>query len=211
MKSAIHAAIVGIMSAVGSVGKSGANERQNYKFRKIDDVYAALQKLMAENGVYTTSEILKEQSEERKSSSGGALIYRILTMRYTFWCKEDGSFVQTTVIGEGMDGGDKAANKAMAVAHKYALCQIFVIPTEDPKDPENDSPQVALKVDSKEIYKGLDDQKAQFKAIANKHGIITIEDLQKLSAGIVKLKCPMDKLEESIKEWLVNPYMTETP
>jgi len=42
-----------------------------------------------------------------------------------------------------MDSGDKAANKAMAVAHKYALLQAFCIPTEDVKDPETNHHEVA--------------------------------------------------------------------
>jgi hypothetical protein len=38
-----------------------------------------------------------------------------------------------------MDSGDKASNKAQAVAHKYALLQVFCIPTDDLKDPEYDN------------------------------------------------------------------------
>jgi hypothetical protein len=35
-----------------------------------------------------------------------------------------------------MDSGDKGCNKALAVAHKYALFQTFLIPTEDAVDPD---------------------------------------------------------------------------
>jgi hypothetical protein len=59
-------------------------------------------------------------------------------MKYTFYAK-DGSSISAVVIGEGMDSGDKASNKAMAVALKYALLQVFCIPTEDTKDPDADS------------------------------------------------------------------------
>ena len=48
----------------------------------------------------------------------------------------DGSQVSCVVEGEGMDSGDKASNKAMAVAHKYALLQVLMIPTEEQKDPD---------------------------------------------------------------------------
>lgn len=41
-----------------------------------------------------------------------------------------------------MDTGDKAANKAMSVAHKYALLQAFCIPTADSKDVEDDHHEV---------------------------------------------------------------------
>jgi hypothetical protein len=44
-----------------------------------------------------------------------------------------------------MDSGDKAANKAMSVAHKYALLQALCIPTEEMADPDRESFEVAKK------------------------------------------------------------------
>ena len=44
-----------------------------------------------------------------------------------------------------MDSGDKATNKAMAVAFKYACFQIFCIPTEEMQDPDADSHNVQPK------------------------------------------------------------------
>lgn len=42
-----------------------------------------------------------------------------------------------------MDSGDKATNKAMAIAFKYACFQTFCIPTEElMDDPDKDSPEV---------------------------------------------------------------------
>lgn len=43
------------------------------------------------------------------------------------------------MIGEAMDSGDKSCNKAMSAAQKYAFLQIFCIPTEEPKDTENET------------------------------------------------------------------------
>jgi hypothetical protein len=51
-----------------------------------------------------------------------------------------------------MDSGDKAANKAMAVGHKYALLQALAIPTTEPKDPENDSHEVSPKCIDKATF-----------------------------------------------------------
>jgi hypothetical protein len=48
----------------------------------------------------------------------------------------DGSSVTTVITGEAMDSGDKATNKAMSVALKYALLQMFLIPTDDMRDPD---------------------------------------------------------------------------
>lgn len=135
---AIHAAMVRIMAKVGVVGKAGT-AKEGYAYRKVDDVYAKIQTILSEEKVYTTSEIVSDRSEDRKSKSGGNLIYRILVIKYTFWSAEDGSSVSSTTVGEGMDSSDKASNKAMSAAHKYALCQAFCIPTVEPKDSEEDS------------------------------------------------------------------------
>ena len=136
---AIYKRINAIMGDIGAIGKDSRNTMQNYNFRGIDQVYNELHGLLTKYDVFTIPEVLEDIHEERRSSKGGLLIYRILKMKYTFMCSHDGSSFDTIVIGEGMDSGDKASNKAMAVAHKYALLQVFCIPTEETKDPENNS------------------------------------------------------------------------
>jgi hypothetical protein len=91
---------------------------------------------MAEAGIYTTSNIIDHTTSEGAYKSGGKYTKVALVVEYTLHA-EDGSSVSTTVRGEGDDTGDKAGNKALAVAHKYALLQMFMIPTEDAKDPED--------------------------------------------------------------------------
>jgi hypothetical protein len=136
----IHKQILAIMNECDSIAKGRKNVQQGYMFRGIDDVYQALHPLLAKHGVYSTSEIVDSKREERPSKAGGVLNYTILTIKYTFYA-DDGSSVSSEVIGEGMDSGDKSANKAMSVAHKYALLQILSIPTADSKDPENENPE----------------------------------------------------------------------
>jgi len=128
--------MIAIMRGVGKIAKDRENPSLKYAFRGIDDVYNELHDVLAKEGVITIPEVLEERAEERGKEEK-PVIYRILKIRYRF-CAEDGSYVETIVIGEGMDWGDKAANKAMSVAHKYALLQTFCIPTSDPKDPEAD-------------------------------------------------------------------------
>ena len=94
-----------------------------------------MHKILVKHKVFTTSEILDVRRSERITQKGGTLLYSIITMRYTFWAT-DGSSVISEVVGEGMDSGDKASNKAMAIAHKYCLLQAFCTPTEEQKDPD---------------------------------------------------------------------------
>lgn len=146
----IHEAIAGIMGDVDAIGKTRKNTQQGYTFRGIDDVYFSVHPLFVKHGVFSVPRVVAERSEDRVTKSGSSLIYRVLTIEYTFFSK-DGSSVQATVIGEGMDSGDKASNKAMSVGHKYAILQMLAIPTDEPKDPEIDSPEVAPKQSTPEL------------------------------------------------------------
>ncbi len=140
----IYEKMAAIMAEVGAVAKGRRNEKQGYQYRGVDEVYEALQPVLAKHKVFPVPKVIWERSEERVTKSGTTLIYRVLLIEYTFYA-EDGSNVVSSVIGEGMDSGDKASNKAMSVAQKYALIQPFCIPTNEPKDPEIDSHEVEPK------------------------------------------------------------------
>lgn len=137
-----------ILSKIEAIGKDQNNTTQNFKYRGIDDIYNAINPILAEHRVFMTSRIIEKTRDERQTKSGGVLAFTCLRMQYTFWA-EDGSSVSTEVEGEGMDSGDKSSNKAMAVAHKYALLQAFCIPTKDMDDPDAETHEVAPKTNQK--------------------------------------------------------------
>ena len=138
--SGIYKALASILGEIGSIGKDKKNTQQHFQYRGIDDVYNTLNPIMAKHKVFMTPEVIEKTREERQSRSGGMLIYTMLKIKYTFW-HEDGTSVSCVVEGEGMDSGDKSANKAMAIAHKYALLQTFCIPVEQ-TDPDAESHEV---------------------------------------------------------------------
>ena len=140
----IYESITKIMEEVPSIGKNQRNKTQGFMYRGIDDVMNALQPLLAKNKVFIVPEILEQTREERISSKGGNLIYSICKIKYKFYA-EDGSSVEAITIGEGMDSGDKATNKARAIAMKYALFQVFCIPTDEMKDPDSETPEQSTK------------------------------------------------------------------
>ena len=140
----IYQAIIGVMSDIGVIGKEKKNAQQGFKYRGVDDVMNALQPVMVQHGLFVVPEIIDQRREERQTNRGGNLIYSVCTVRYTFYAK-DGSSVQCVVVGEGMDSGDKATNKAMSIAFKYACFQVFCIPTEEMKDPDAEVHEVTPK------------------------------------------------------------------
>lgn len=129
----IYQSIARIMEEAPAIGKDKKNTQQNFMYRGIDDVMNAFQPLLAKNKVFIVPQVLEQKREERTTSKGSTLLYSICTIKYTFYA-EDGSSIEAITIGEGMDSGDKATNKAMAIAMKYALFQVFCIPTEDDPD-----------------------------------------------------------------------------
>lgn len=141
----IHEAIVACMGDIGAIGKESRNQQQNYQYRGVDAVMNALSPILQKNGVFIFPEALEQVREEHATPKGGRLLYSILKVKFHFMA-DDGSEVCAVVIGEGMDSGDKASNKAMSVAFKYACFQVFCIPTEEMKDPDADSPESAGKL-----------------------------------------------------------------
>lgn len=140
----IYQSISNIMVEVPAIAKAKDNKQQGFKYRGIDDVMNALQPLLAKNKVFVVPQVLEQAREERVNKNGGKLFYSILKVKFTFFA-EDGSSVEAITIGEGMDSGDKASNKAMSIAMKYALFQVFCIPTEL-DDPDSESHEVAEKI-----------------------------------------------------------------
>lgn len=137
----IYKAMCAAMADIGAVGKDQTNQQQHFRYRGIDDAMNALYPVLAKHGLFLVPEVLEQHREERTTKSGGNLIYSILKVRYTMYAS-DGSSVSAVVIGEGMDSADKSSNKAIAAAMKYAIFQMFCIPTEDMRntDPDRETP-----------------------------------------------------------------------
>jgi hypothetical protein len=120
--------------AKSGITKDRRNQQQGYNFRGIDDVYNVLAPLLAENGLCILPRMLSRQCEERQTAKGGTLFYVTVDAEFDFVCAEDGSKHTVKTFGEAMDSGDKATNKAMSAAYKYAAFQAFSIPTEGDND-----------------------------------------------------------------------------
>lgn len=134
----IYRSIAGVIADVGAVGKDKENKQQGFKFRSIDDVYNALHPALAKNKVVIVPNILSREVNELQTARGTVMHHVICTIKFTFFA-EDGSSIESTLVGEALDTGDKATNKAMAIAYKYACFQVFCIPTSDMADPDAES------------------------------------------------------------------------
>ena len=141
----VYQAINKVQAELAKVGisKSRRNTQgSGYNFRGIDDVFNVVSPLLAEHGLCILPRMLTRQCEERQSKSGGALFYVTVEAEFDLVCAEDGSKHTIKTFGEAMDSGDKATNKAMSAAYKYAAFQAFAIPTEGDNDADAQTHEV---------------------------------------------------------------------
>jgi hypothetical protein len=141
----VYKAINAVQARLAKTGisKDRKNTQGNgYMFRGIDDVYNALSPLLAEHGLCIMPRILSRECVERQSQKGGALFYVTVEAEFDFVCAADGSRHVVRTFGEAMDSGDKATNKAMSAAYKYAAFQAFAIPTEGDNDADAQTHEV---------------------------------------------------------------------
>ena len=120
----IYELMARVMNDVRDVGKNGFNEHQKYKFRGVDDFIGALAQPLRDHGVFMMTEILDFQTSVRGKMN--AVHTRVAFHFYG----PAGDKVTATTLGEASDTADKASNKAMSAALKYALMQTFMIPID---------------------------------------------------------------------------------
>lgn len=144
MQGEIYAKLAAITSETDPVGKDRKNTQQGYNFRGIDDLVGAVRKAMAKHGVTCVPSVQSQERFEYQTKSGGTMHCAILTVAHSFFAS-DGSSVTATTVGEGSDSGDKATNKAMSAAFKYALLPIFLLGGGE--DSENDHPERASRAE----------------------------------------------------------------
>lgn len=202
----IHAAIIEIMRAIEPIAKSQTNTQQGFNYRGIDQVYNAVHPHFAAHGVYSTSTIFASEWREGKSEKGKPYIHAILSMRFTFWAA-DGSSVSTEVVGEGVDySGDKASNKAMSIADKYAILQLLKIPTAmvDADKPLHDNPPLALDAPAVGTRAArAAESRAKKEAAAAKVGVVIQDEITQAIANWKTMRHDDDATPEKWAEWVV--------
>lgn len=164
----VYSAIAAVMAALATEGisKERRNQQQGYNFRGIDDVYNALSPILSRHNLCMLPRILSREVVERQTAGSDRsppkpLFYVTVEAEFDLVCAEDGSKHTIRTYGEAMDMADKATNKAMSAAYKYAAMQAFAIPTEGDNDADATTHEVAAgraqvsKAKGREIYDRL--------------------------------------------------------
>lgn len=129
-KLPLVARLAEVVKAVKNVEKNGRNEHHKYDYVTETDMVEALRDHLASRGIVAVPFVDKVSTERTEK---GLMAH--VEMHYKFTDGPESVSVRT--VGSGYDiPGDKAVYKAMTGALKYALRQLFLIPTGD--DPERD-------------------------------------------------------------------------
>lgn len=144
MSSKIFSVIPKIMNDLGSIGKDQKNTHQGYKFRGIEDMYNNIHPILVKHGVFCVPQVIESVSESFNSNKGTLSFRVMLKVNHKFYA-DDGSFIEVIIASEGIDTSDKATNKALSAAMKYAFIELLSIPTVDIEDSDRTSPEIETK------------------------------------------------------------------
>lgn len=141
-----------IVKKVTHIEKRGRNEFHHYDYVMESDVVEALRGHLADAGIICVPQVESVRTEKLDKGL-------IATIEASYIFSDGEETVTVRVGGMGYDTpGDKSIYKAMTGAEKYALKQLFLIPTGD--DPERDlPPQRGRTTSSAEPAKGAADSR----------------------------------------------------
>jgi hypothetical protein len=202
------------------IGKDRKNEAQGYKFRGIDDIYNALSPALANEGLCILPRMISRTVDERAGRNGNAIFYVTVEAEFDFVSAKDGSKHTVKNYGEAMDSGDKATNKAMSAAYKYACLQAFAIPTEGDNDADATTHQVQPKQEQyiPKAGESIQQHIALMEACENKGDLQTVythavKALKEDKDAVIKLAGHKDRLKKKFepKDDTPDPFARNEP
>jgi hypothetical protein len=200
----IYKALAEINKEITAIAKDKKNPQQNYNFRGIDDVFNELHSLFAKHEVFIISECKEINTIEKPTKTGGLMLHHVAKLSYQLIASDGSSIQIPCIIGEAMDSGDKGINKTYSAALKILLLQMFLIPTIEPKDTENETHELTKPDPKKEPAKKQEAKKEPVKPpviskpqLDNERFQKAVEMLSKDTFNAIKalLRCDLSKTQ----------------
>ena len=190
----VQEAVRRVMTDIGhvGVGKGGYNQQQNYRFRGIDDFVQALSPILSRHGVILLPVAGEPTITQHPTSKGGTQFMCVVRVEWTI-VGPRGDTLAAATIGQALDTSDKASNKAMSAAFKYALGQVFSIPNigwaeqdfESPQVVEDDVSDLIDRISELAIAEGMDLE--QFTAkFRRDNGNKSVEDMRRAPRDLLQ-------------------------
>jgi hypothetical protein len=106
----------------------------NYAFRGHDQIVNAIVPLLNKYGVYVT--VTDELLQYTGRNAGTKYATAAVILEAVRFHAPDGTWVESTVVAESVDYGNKAVGQASTYAYRQAITKTFTIPTGEP-DPDS--------------------------------------------------------------------------
>lgn len=137
----VYRAISAITAQLAPIGiaKRHRNERDDYRYRSIDDVLNRLSPLLPKYRLCVLPRVLERQCSDRLGDADQLLVSVTLKVAFDLVSALDGSRHSVEAFGEALDAGDKATAKAMSSAYKAAMLQTFCVPVAQMAEPDASS------------------------------------------------------------------------
>jgi len=155
--------LAAVMAAVERVPKNGWNDFHKYHYATEADLSDAVRSNLARYGVMLIPTVEKLDWRPVQTKNGEE---KIATLTVKFTATDGKDKFEFIVIGEGQDRGDKATYKAMTGATKYALLKLFLIPTGDDPEKDEDEKPAPTKANGTKHAKAADDVRAAMRTPA---------------------------------------------
>ena len=123
----------------GGIPKRHRNERDDYRYRSIDDVLNRLSPLLARHKLCVLPRVLERECTDRLGEGDLLLVGVTLKVAFDLVSSTDGSSHTVEAFGEALDASDKATAKAMSSAYKHAMLQVFCVPVAQIEDADASS------------------------------------------------------------------------
>jgi hypothetical protein len=131
-------AILAIMEECKTIDKDGTNDYQHYDYVSEANAVAKIRRLLVKHGVIIVPSAIENLGVllvKGKEGNEKALVTAVF--KYDWIHAASGEVVTISILGQGVDSGDKAAYKAITGANKYNLMKTLQLATGD--DPEGDA------------------------------------------------------------------------
>lgn len=138
-KPTIYELIPRVMNDIGAIGKDSTNQQQGFKFRGIEAVVNGISNALIKNGVFYSPTTLSVEYGTLTTNKGTTMRTCAMEVQFRFFGPA-GDYFDAVVYGESADMGDKSTSKAISMAQKYALCNVFNITTQDMEDADSTTP-----------------------------------------------------------------------
>ena len=126
-----------VMEDIASVQKKGrvGDGKYSYTYAGESEIIAQIRPFMLKHGIVMYPVGSTHISTEEYTTNRGSRVSLFLGKRsFAFQHTDSGEVVFVEVFAEASDSGDKRASKAMTLATKYALRELFLIETGDDPD-----------------------------------------------------------------------------